>query len=201
VTPGLIGWDPQCSLLAGRSDDEAYLQKGFSTLIETVTYDELLSNRPAPGKWPAARRLNWGFLVSGEPAQESQDKPLLVADWFAAGSRAWVFADDAHVSAEAKRIPSWFGVDLIPPSVAARFQVPYSLEGEPGTVLSRWTSEAAQQLHITRRGVIAPGAIADLVIWTSSPGHSPSELRDFKPSRVIINGQLDSNPHGRFLGR
>jgi hypothetical protein len=201
VTPGLIGWDPQRLLLSGKNNDEAYLRKGFSTLIETVSYDELRANRPAPEKWSAARRLNWGFLISGEPARANAESLLQIAEWFAEGGRAWILGESAAVSAEAQRISSWFGVNLIPRAAAARFQVPLSLEGEPGVILPRWTSEAARQFHIPRRGVIAPGAIADLVIWTSSSGQAPTELRDFNPGRVIINGRLDSNLPGRFLGR
>ncbi|HYK88793.1 MAG TPA: M14 family zinc carboxypeptidase [Acidobacteriota bacterium] len=201
VTPGLIAWDRQSSPLLSKTGDEGYLRMGITTVVETVSQEELLGNRPTPEKWLRSRRVNWGFLLAGEPRQPSAEMPLRLAEWFAAGGRGWVLGENAGVSDEARKIPGWFGFDLVLPTTAARFQVPVSLAGEPQAVLPRWTSEAARQFHIPRRGIIAPGAIADLVIWTCTSGVSLTDLRNFKPSQVIVNGETDSNPHGRFLGR
>ncbi len=201
VTPGLIGWDPGRSFLSTRPDDAAYLRLGFSTLIETVTYDELFCHRPKRSGELPSRGLNWGFLVLGGPSGKHAHKPLRVAEWLAEGSRGWILDAGARVTEEEKRIPAWFGVDLIPWAMAVEYQIPPSLEGEPHIVLPRWTSRAARQFHIPKRGTIEPGAIADLVIWRSSSGRAPTELKDLRPAAVIINGLPDSNSCGRFIGR
>ncbi len=200
VTPGLIAWDPQSSILSNKDDDEDCLQKGISTLVETASCDDLLGGSAAPREWLRPRRVNWAFVLAGEPSQTRADMPLRLAEWLAAGSRGWV-AGEARIPAEERKIPGWFGVELISPAAAARFQVPHSLDGALQDVLPRWTSEAARQFHISKRGIIAQGSIADLVIWISAAGGAPARLGNFKPSRVIINGQTDSSPHGRFLGR
>jgi hypothetical protein len=201
LTPGLIAWDSRPSSLSEKIPDEICFRSGVSTLIETITYEELLKAHPAPDDWKVPRRMNWSFLVSGSASREDGYNAIRLAEWLAAGARAWVIDRDTSALAEDRNLPSWFGVDLIPQAVAAEYRIPSSLEGEPHLILPRWTSEAARRFHIPRRGIIAPGAVADLVIWTSPSEKTPLDMREFRPSRIIIDGQLDSEPHGRFLGR
>ena len=74
-------------------------------------------------------------------------------------------------------------------------------------MLARHTSEAARRFRLARRGVIAPGAAADLVLWSLPGTEAPRDLKDCRPVRVILDGRaLDLEAPelpraGRFLGR
>ena len=87
----------------------------------------------------------------------------------------------------------------------ARFRTPSHLAGDPARVLPRWTSEAAKQFRLPRRGTIAIGSMADLVLWRTDTDTPPYDLARCKPVRIILNGQsvdpAEPSTFGRFLGR
>ena len=105
------------------------------------------------------------------------------------------------------RVPAWFGTEILERGTAERLAIPATLKGEPATVLPRWTSEAARQLRISRRGVIGQGTVADLVLWTIPSDSAPVDIGDCRPARMILNGRvvnLDGTgalPRGKFLSR
>lgn len=81
------------------------------------------------------------------------------------------------------------------------------LQGETPPALARWTSEAARRLRVSRRGHIAVGAPADLVIWSLPSGEIPSGIEQIRPRQVILNGTLlapskdEARARGKFLPR
>jgi dihydroorotase-like cyclic amidohydrolase len=206
ITPGLIAWDPEKTLFGGGRTDREYLEGGIVTVLETGDWQRAAERKPEPERWrKEARLVHWGYLLVGGPSGKNEGENMSLADWLAAGARAWI-TDGDGVPPETGRIPGWFGVQSINKDTADKYRIPALLEGNPASVIPRWTSEAARQFGLARRGTIAVGASADLVIWSTPANEAaPSELRDCKPSRVILNGRpVDlSNPVpiGRFIGR
>jgi hypothetical protein len=210
VTPGLIAWDPGRSPFEIASGDRAYLERGIVTVLETVRWQDLTKNHPPAGEWNARTRpLNWGYLVSGGPARSSDQDQLLLAQWLSAGARAWVREGAAGAARTdgMSLIPRWFGIPTLTGEEAATYQAPPVWEGDAVKVLPHYTSEAAARLAVPRRGIVAQGSVADLVIWSVPAGVSSPDLRDCRPRQVIVNGQLvdpaqpESTPMGRFIGR
>ncbi len=206
LTPGLISWEPEKSFLPADAVDSAYLERGILTVLATMSWGELEKKRPAPEQWKALSRLvNWGFVIRGTP-RKSDGQLLRLVEWLAAGGRAWI-GDSERVPPEVESysLPGLFGVPMIANKAAARFQIPAALTGDPATALARWTSEAARQFRLSRRGTISVGALADLVLWKTPSVEIPTELRECAPVRLIVNGHpveiASPTPHGRFLGR
>jgi len=210
VTPGLIAWDPAQSLLSPGRDDTAYLRRGILTLMETLSWSDAQSRSPAATDWRSSpSRMNWGFVVDGGGPEISEKEELRLAEWMAAGARAWVRGNRGQVARQtaARDIPSWFNVENIFRDEAALLQVPGKLEGDIVASLARWTGQAARRLRLGRRGVLAPGAPADMVIWKTGSASMPGDLGGCFPYRLILNGRLadPTDPGlsvtGRFLGR
>jgi hypothetical protein len=208
ITPGLIAWDPEKPLFGGGRTDKEYLERGVVTLLQTGSWTGLQQRKPEVERWQReARQVNWGYVVVGGAPFQSADQRLLLAEWLAAGARGWV--DDAGgspPSPETGKIPRWFGVQILSKETADRYRIQAVLQGDPASVIPRWTSEAARQFGFANRGTIAVGAPADLVIWTApSKDIAPADLSQCKPSRVVIGGRLvdpaDPAPIGKFLGR
>jgi len=209
VTPGLIAWDPERSLFSRNRSGIEYLRRGISTILETAAWNDVQNRKPAQEEWSGARELDWGFLITGGPAREDDRNQLQLAAWLAAGGRSWI-PDSPEIAAGLPgmgRVASWFGVDITPRPEAMKYQVPDVLSGDPVKVLPRWTSEAARQLRLTGRGMIAAGSRADLVIWHTPSQDMPVDLRDCRPDKFILNGRVVdlsqpiSGIQGRFLGR
>jgi len=204
ITPGLIAWDPRKSLFADGAPDSAYLERGVLTLLATAQWQDLAKNRPASREWMTRPRpVNWGFLLAGSPARSSDRDQLLLAEWLSAGARAWI--SESFLGMEA--VPRWFGIGSIESGEALKYQIPASWEGEICKVLPRFASEAAEKFALPRRGLIAQGTVADLVIWSVPGEAAPVDLSACKPRLVMINGQLidlaqpDRPSYGRFIGR
>lgn len=209
ITPGLIVWNPATTERIDPADDDAYLRRGVLTILNSVPGNNLSARSPdSASVYPAGRTVNSGFVVAGAPVGAGPEWELLLAEWFAAGARGWVLGPDTADPARSVRIPRWFGMDTLTREEAERYRAPSSLSGDPSKALPRWTSEAARRFRIPRRGTIAPGAAADLVIWSiASDGVSPPDLGRCKPVRVLVGGEVidltrpvDSRP-GRFFGR
>ncbi len=203
VSPGLIAWDPERDILGGGPEDRTYLQRGILTVLETGSWKEIEKRRPDVPKWRAeTRQVNWGYIVAGAPSMPSAEQKLSLAEWLAAGARGWL-ADGAGGGDE---VAAWFGIRPVGRTVADRFRVPAALRGDPSLGLKPWTSEAAAQFGLSKRGVIGVGAVPDLVLWTvPSPDAPPADLGACRPSRVILDGHLidlsNPTPMGRFLSR
>jgi hypothetical protein len=208
VTPGLITWDPGVKPHSGGTRPEEYLRQGITTVLESQPGTELgVSPPPGSGSYED-RGINWGFLILGGPGKESGGWDMRLAEWMAAGARGWVSAPGLKVSGVSARIPGWFGLEAMTESEAARYRVPRDLSGNVSALLPHWTSEAARKFRLARRGAIALGNVADLVVWSCPPGDGPPEdLRRCRPTHVIVNGEVidGANPsparRGRFLGR
>jgi hypothetical protein len=209
VTPGLIAWDSERSLFSQNRSGIEYLRRGFATILETASWSDLQNRKPVQEEWPGMQELDWGFLVSGGPQREDEKTQLQFAAWLAAGARSWI-PESAEMTAALPgmgRVASWFGADVTARSQIMKFQIPIALTGDPVTVLTRWTSEAARQFRLTGRGIIATGSRADLVIWKLPSDKAPADLRECTPDKIILNGKLVdlSQPipglQGRFLGR
>jgi hypothetical protein len=206
VTPGLIAWDPLRPLLSDPGTEAGYLRKGVTTLLETLSMEDAMKLDPSPQIFAATRPWNWSFLISGQNSSGTSISGR-VFDWLAAGARGWVVESIARLPSGTAKFPGYFGVDLQDRASAEKFALPETLQGDPVQELPRWTSEAARKFRIPRRGIIAQGAVADLVIWTVSPGGAPGNLSGCKPSQVILNGRVfdlrnpGEFPRGKFMGR
>ena len=205
LTPGLIGWDPRSSLDANNADDRPYLRSGFTTVLQTAH----LNRAGAPMQSPAnlttrSRAVNWGFLLVG-PRPQSAREQVQMAQWLAAGGRAWISEPRATPLPCFLDTAEWFGVQSLTYDAASRYEIPQAMKGNPGVVLPCWTSEAAGAFRLPRRGMIALGAAADLVLWRGDGPGYPSEIGSLHPSAVILNGRLldldRPEPLGRFLGQ
>jgi hypothetical protein len=207
ITPGLIAWDPEKPLFGGGPSDGEYLERGVLTLLESGSWGAIQQHRPDVERWrKETRQVNWGYVIEGGAPGQSGDQKLLLADWLAAGARGLILDAGSPVPPDAGRIPNWFGIEILDREAAGKFRIQSDLRGDPSSVIPRWTSEAARQFRLSKRGTIAIGAAADLVIWrTPSRGTAPADLVACKPYRVVINGHLvdpaDPAPVGRFLGR
>ncbi len=209
VTPGLIAWDPERSLFAQNRNGIEYLRRGITAVFTTADWNDLQNHKPSQEDWAGMRELDWGFLISGEPAREDEKAQLQLASWLAAGGRAWIpaSADRAGGLPALARVASWFGAEVTARAEAMRFQIPAGWAGDPASILTRWTSEAARAFRLTGRGIIAPSSRADLVIWRTPQDKTPLDIRDCTPDKVILNGRLidlsqpDAGTQGRFLGR
>ena len=209
VTPGLIAWDPDRSLFSQNRSGIEYLRRGILTVFETASWDELQRQDPNKQDWAGPRANDWGFVVTGVPAREDERAQMRLANWLAAGGRAWILdsPDDAVKLAGMERIASWFRAAVTPRSEAMRFQIPVDWSGDPASILTRWTSEAARAFRLAGRGVIAPGSRADLVIWRTPPEKAPADIRNCRPETIIFNGQLidlakaEAGLQGRFIAR
>ena len=182
----------------------------MTTVLETADLGDPKIRDTSPERIrKQVRKVNWGYVLTGMPRAGSPDGALIAGEWLARGGRAWIVRGDVRAALPEKvsRIPEWFNAELLDPARAARYQVPGSFEGDPSRVLPRWTGEAAVQFRVPGRGLIAAGAAADLVLWTTSDGQLPENLRDFRPKLVILNGRVIdvSKPgpagSGRFIGR
>jgi hypothetical protein len=209
VTPGLIAWNPDGSPSAGSKKDPDWLRKGVTTLLETVELEVVSGGKGVPEQLQGQQRpINWGFVVAGRPASVNRDSDLRLAEWLAAGGRAWIVdGGESSGDSTADRIPGWFRTEKMAAVDAGRYRLPAVFEGDPAQSLVQWTGEAARRFRLARRGIVETGAVADLVLWTSSESQTPKDLRQWKPSRVILNGRLVDlssgplPPIGRFLGR
>jgi hypothetical protein len=209
VTPGLIAWDPERSLFAQNRTGIEYLRRGITTILATASWTDLQNRKPALEDWAGVRELDWGFLIAGEPAGEDEKAQLQFAAWLAAGGRAWVPTAPDRLTAlpGLARVASWFGTEVASRTDAMKYQIPAGWAGDPASVLSRWTSEAARAFRLSGRGTVAQSSRADLVIWRIPADKAPTDIRDCTPEKVILNGKLVdlSQPEiavqGRFLGR
>ncbi len=207
ITPGLIAWDPATTGANDPAADEAYLRRGVLTVLRSIPGDNLPARSPAAVRLHStAGMVNSGFVVTGASPGAGPDWELLLAEWFAAGARGWVLGPGTADPARSIKIPRWFGMDTFTRAEAERYRAPAELSGDPAETLPRWTSEAARRFRIPGRGAIAPGAAADLVIWTvDSDGPTPPDLARCRPVRVVLGGVvLDlSRPvqerHGRIF--
>jgi hypothetical protein len=208
LTPGLIGWDSRRPPGAGDAeDDRRYLRSGITTVLQTFRLDGSSQAAPPVTVFASGRRpVNWGFLVEG-PWPRSPEDRMRMAQWLAAGGRAWI-SDPGRFqpsSSGSPDIAGWFGAESLDRDTAARYEIPQAFLGNPWAVLPCWTSEAASTFRIPRRGLIAPGTVADLVLWKGDNAGYPSDLSSLRPSAVILNGRLldpdRPEPVGRFLGR
>jgi hypothetical protein len=210
VTPGLIVWDPRKSLFADEPGDQQYLERGILTLLETARWQDLGKNRPTVKEWLSRpRQLNWGYLVVGNPPGNAEKNQIRLAQWLSAGGRAWVLeaAGSANPTEGMASVARWFGLGSYATGEAGEFKIPAVWEGDVARVLPRYTSQAAEKFGISRRGIIAQGAVADLVIWDIPGAGLAIDLRDCRPRYAMINGQLidlqqtERGNYGRFLGR
>jgi Zinc carboxypeptidase/Amidohydrolase family len=207
VTPGLITWDPERNLLAEEPASTDYLRRGIVTVLESLPANELTLRSAAGELQSADRGMNWGFVITGNSGAGA-DWDLLLAEWLAAGARGWIPGTGSADPARSAKVPRWFGIEMLQKNEAERYRVPTRLEGNPASVLPRWTSEAARRFRMPRRGTIAIGSVADLVLWSGgSAAAPPTDLRQCKPTRVIVNGEVLDAAHptparrGRFIGR
>ncbi len=210
VTPGLIVWDPDRSLFTEGEPDSGYLERGILTLLETARWPDLADRHPTPREWSTQnRQVNWGYVVTGNPSGGSEKDEVLLAEWLSAGSRAFIAGPGLEAAGleGIGAVPRWFGLPALANQDARRYQAPAILEGDPIKALPRLTSEAAARFGLSRRGVIAQGALADLVIWGCPADKAPIDLRDCRPRYVMMDGRLidlsrpDRPSYGRFLGR
>jgi hypothetical protein len=208
VTPGLIAWDRDRSLFDTGRDDRGYLERGILTVLETARMSDLAARRPAPREWSARpRAVNWAYLVTGGSAGNGAQEGLRLAEWLAAGGRAFVFGPGSAVGDPLHPIPDWFGLSAIPEKDAGRWELPPDLTGPVSEALPRYTSEAAERFGIGRRGVITQGAAADLILWSVAADNAAPDLRDCRPRIAILDGhvidlsQAQDGSYGRFLGR
>jgi hypothetical protein len=208
LTPGLIAWDPGSSPSSAPRHDKGWLDRGVTTILETASLSVPQDGTSLP-EWHAASRrpLNWAFVVTGRPATGDTAGSLRLAEWFAAGSSAWIADPGESTSAQLERIPGWFGAERISVEEASRYRLPPDLAGDPARSLHRWTGDAARRFRLPRRGLIEPGGAADLVLWRSDSEKTPRDLRHWRPTHVLVNGQLldlsggPATAPGRFVGR
>jgi hypothetical protein len=159
----------------------------------------------SPASLPnGSRAVNWGFFLMGRRPRSAREE-LQAARWLAAGGRAWTSEPCRTPAPGLLEAAEWFRVPSLTCGTASRYEIPHAMEGNPGAVLPCWTSEAARTFRIPRRGVISPGAVADLVLWKGDASGYPSDMRSLRPSVVILNGKLldldQPEPAGRFLDK
>lgn len=209
LTPGLIAWDPEVvsSLpnLAGRD----YLSRGIVTVVQTIRPGRTDAAASALQKSRAeASPVNWSYVVAAESLDDGADGLLQAARWLAAGGRGLILsgAGGGAQLSKAREIARWFGMDAFTPGEGESFRVPDSLEGDPVEILTHWTSEAAARFRLSRRGIVAQGAPADLVIWSTPRDAAPTDLSECSPTLVVIDGQVldlsrgESGNYGKFIG-
>ncbi len=206
VTPGLIVWDADRSLFSANRADSGYLEKGILTVLETARMSDIAGRRPSLREWSAGSpQVNWSYLVTGDPKGASEKDQVALAAWLSAGGRGFVTESGASLSEGFAVVSRWFGLNALTSEDAARFQAPPDLKGDVASVLPRYTSEAAAKFALGRRGVITPGAPADLVIWSAPKDSDSPDLRDCKPRYVLVDGRLidlsrpERPAYGRFL--
>jgi hypothetical protein len=212
ITPGLIGYERGGSGFASNQKDSEYLRAGILTLLGDADWKQIIRSSPDTEAWgKKPRSLNWGFVLAGDPDREDLTSVMKLAEWLAAGGRAWARTSVRPLEnyPQLSKIADWFGVEILSTDEARKFTIPSApdFRGKPERLLPRWTSEAARRFRLPGRGVITSGAVADLVIWRASTPGEPVELSNYRPSHAVLNGRMldlgssDAPAFGRFLGR
>jgi len=205
LTPGLIGWDPGSLFDADKVDDRRYIRSGFTTVLKAVHPGQAAGGMPPPADLAGrSRAVNWGIVLMG-PWPRTAREEVQAAQWMGAGGRAWICESAAASSPGSHDVAEWFGMQSLTRNAASRYEVRPAMKGKPEAALRAWTSEAAGVFRIPRRGVIAPGAVADLVLWKGDIPGFPLEMSCLRPSVVVLDGKLldpdRPEPAGRFFGR
>jgi hypothetical protein len=205
LTPGLIGWDPGSVLDRNEAVDESYLRSGFTTVLQTVHLERAAKAMQLPSDLSGgSSAVNRGFVVMGDWPRRAREE-VQAAQWMGAGSRAWICKPGTAPLPGPHDVAGWFGMQSLTYDAASRYEVRHAMNGNPEVVLRAWTSEAAGVFRIPRRGLIAPGAAADLVLWKGETSGGPFEMSSLRPCAVILNGRLldrdRPEPGGRFFGR
>ncbi len=210
VTPGLIVYDPRTLSLASRPADDEYMRAGATTVLEAATWERLTGKERDLDEWKKARRrINWAFVVTGDPPTPGPTDSMHLSAWLAAGGRAWIRSGTVTSVPDISSVPGWFGVEVLSADEAAKFTLPRDpyATPPPEPTLRELTSEAANRFHLSGRGIIKIGAVADLVIWRPSVPCEPLVTCNCRPAQIILNGHLvdlgqdSSSTYGRFLGR
>jgi len=202
ITPGLIAWNPE-ELPAGEAAERGYLERGVLTLLETAHYPRV------PGEPGQRRLLNWSYLTAADSSATTDSELLRLARWLGTGGRGVVVdvPGSDNTPRELRELAGWFRAAALTRGAAAEYRLPESWQGEIAGQLPHWTSEAAAQFNLPRRGIIAQGALADLVVWDVSGGGRPESLARCRPRAVMINGSIldlslpTLESQGRFLPR
>jgi predicted amidohydrolase YtcJ len=145
------------------------------------------------------RAAQAGIFVSMQPAHLLTDIPLVERHWGKRGRGAYAFR-----SLMQRRTPMVFGSDAPVASIDPREGVFAALErraadGSPGggwrpeeklgfeEALRGYTTGAADAAGIgARRGTLAPGKDADLVVWDADPAVEQDDGTAFRAARAVL---------------
>ncbi len=203
LTPGLIGWDRRQASPQSQHGDQQYFQQGFLSVLQTLSFDQVESGRPPALQDSLNRRVHWGYVIEANEQGNSDVSRDLLARALLSGAVA-VVAKTGTLTSIHDQICQRVGVNIIAPEFATSLQVPTVLTGAIER-LPRWTSQAARRLGLEGRGVLAPGAAADLVIWEPRNELPSKDMQQYRPHLIIFDG-TPIDPHdsesihrGRFL--
>ena len=126
-------------------------------------------------------RSRWAYAFStlekaGVPLSFGSDWPGTNAAWYTANPIIGMYAATTRQTLEGKPAAGWFPEERVGLETALRAY----------TAVNAW-AEGAEG----RKGVIAPGALADLAVWDADPFASPAPaLRDRKIVLTILGGRI-----------